>query len=354
LPDARAFTFAVPGDPSAPTGGYAYDRRVARELADAGWRVRALRLPDAFPHPDAQALERAYAMVAATPPDEPVLVDGLALGAMPAIGDALGSRRPLVGLVHHPLALETGLAPDRARALRDSERTALASARRVVTTSRATAAVLASEYGVDPTRIVVAVPGTDPASPARPGPDAGAAPHLLSVGTLVPRKGHDVLLAALSTLADLRWRVTIVGDDGRDPATARALRELAARPPLEGRVAIAGAVDAAVLERLWTGADLFVLASRHEGFGMACAEAVARTLPVVATRAGAIPEAVPDDAGVLVPPDDPAALAAALRTLLERPSVRAALADGARRASPSLVRWPMTAATVASALEAVA
>lgn len=350
MPESRTVAFAVPGDPDAPTGGYAYDRRVARELRESGWTVRALRLPDAFPHPDPASLDRAYALVAGQPEGVPVLVDGLALGAMPAIGAALGPARPLVALVHHPLALETGLDEARARALRDSERTALGAARRVIATSRATAACLAADYGVPPGRIVVAPPGTDPAAAATGGGTDG--PRLLSVGTLVPRKGHDVLLAALGTLADLRWRLTIVGDDGRDAATARSLRALARRPGLAGRVEIVGAVDAEALERHWAAADVFVLASRHEGFGMACAEAVARGLPVVSTTAGAIAEAVPPGAGALVPPDDPAALAAALRTLLVDPGARARLADGARRASAGLVRWPDTAARVAAALEA--
>lgn len=339
---------AVPGDPDTPTGGYGYDRRVAAELVRAGWSVDRLRLPDAFPAPDAHALDAAYAALAAQPEGVPLLVDGLALGAMPYVGAAIGTARPLVALVHHPLALETGLAAPRAAVLRDTERRALAAARRVVATSRATAATLAADYGVPASRIVVAPPGTDPAPPSRGG--GGGTVVLLSVGTLVPRKGHDLLVDALAGLRDARWRLTIVGDDGRDPGTAGALRARIAEAGLADRIELAGAVDGTTLDALWAGADAFVLASRHEGYGMAYAEAIARGLPVLGTTAGAIPEAVPAGAGVLVPPDDVGALRAALRTLVDDRDARARLAAAARAAAGAQPRWADTAARVAGAL----
>ncbi|HWS76711.1 MAG TPA: glycosyltransferase, partial [Quisquiliibacterium sp.] len=173
----------------------------------------------------------------------------------------------------------------------------------------------------------------------------------LSVGTLVPRKGHDLLLAALSRLRALPWRLTVVGDETRDPATARLLRERVQGAGLAGRVDFAGAVDAPRLAALYAGADLFALASRHEGFGMAYAEALARGLPVVGTTAGGIPEAVPPGAGRLVPPEDVDALEAALRELLADRGARLRCADAALRAASGLVRWNDTARRVAEALE---
>ena len=89
---------AVPGDPDTPTGGYGYDRRVAAGLRAAGWHVDWLRLPDGFPSPDARALGDAYAALAARPDGVPLLVDGLALGAMPEVGAAVGERRALVAI----------------------------------------------------------------------------------------------------------------------------------------------------------------------------------------------------------------------------------------------------------------
>ncbi len=341
--------FAIPGDLDAATGGYAYDRRMLTELGAVGCAVRHLRLGDGFPDPDPATLERAYALLAAQPAGVPLLVDGLALGVMPQIGRVLGPRRPLVALVHHPLALEGGVPTARAAALRASERAALAAATSVVVTSRTTGDTLVRDYGVPADRIVVAVPGTDPAACSRGSGGEGPL-RLLSVGTLVPRKGHDLLLAALSALAGLPWRLTIAGDAHRSPPTAEALRRAVRDAGLSGRVELAGAVDAARLESLYDEADLFVLASRHEGFGMAFAEAVARGLPVVGTTAGAVREAVPDGAGLLVPPEDLPALTAALRGLIADPAARGALAAGARRAGASQVRWAASAARLAGAL----
>jgi len=347
LPEPRA-VFAVPGELNTPTGGYGYARRMLAELREAGWDVRHLPLGAGFPDPDAPTLSNAYRLLSAQPEGVPLLVDGLALGVMPEVGRALGERRPLVALVHHPLALESGIGAARADALRVSERAALAAARRVVATSKTTARTLARDYAVPADRIAVAPPGTDPAAAAT-GSGAGTT-QLLSVGTLVPRKGHDLLLAALAPLRELPWRLTIVGDATRDPATARALREAAHDAGLADRVTFAGAVDAASLSLHYARADLFVLASRHEGFGMAFAEAVARGLAVLGTAAGAIPEAVPAGAGLLVPPADVPALTGALRLLLSDNDARRRLADAARAAADTLPRWRESAAVLAGVL----
>lgn len=375
MPERRA-VFAVPGDPATLTGGYGYARRVLAGLRARGRDTVALRLPDGFPDPSPRALDEAYAALAAQPEGVPLLVDGLALGAMPEVARAIGPRRPLVALVHHPLALETGVDPRRADALRASERAALAAARRVIATSRTTAATLAADYGVPAERIAVAPPGTDPvagtmgpvpaggesarARDARSPSGAPRAPgpiRLLSVGTPVPRKGHDVLLDALHGLGDAAgadWTLSIVGDPTRDPAYARRLAERAAAPGLAGRVVIEGALDAAGLDALWARADLFVLASRHEGWGMAYAEALARGLPVIGTTAGAIPEVVPAAAGWLVAPGDAAALRQALREAIGDATARAMRATAARAAGAALPRWDDAAATIDAVLDAAA
>jgi glycosyltransferase involved in cell wall biosynthesis len=96
-----------------------------------------------------------------------------------------------------------------------------------------------------------------------------------------------------------------------------------------------------------------VLPSRYEGFGMAYAEAIAHGLPAIGTTAGAIPEIVPESAGVLVPPDDGPALAAALRHLIESRTARAQLAEGARIAAKSLPTWSESAKLFSDAIERV-
>jgi glycosyltransferase involved in cell wall biosynthesis len=176
---------------------------------------------------------------------------------------------------------------------------------------------------------------------------------LISVGALVPRKGFDILIASLATLVDLPWRLTIAGDAGRDRDTAARLAADIERRKLGDRIALLGAVPSERLSELYTSADAFVLASRFEGYGMAYAEAIAHGLPVVGTAAGAIPETVPVGAGVLVAPDDAAALAIALRRIIESPDERRRMAAAARTAARDLPSWQDSARRFSRALEAV-
>ena len=164
--EAPELDFVIPGDPSAFTGGYEYDRQVVDGLRALGWNVVVHGLDASFPVPTPSALAHARAMLARIPDGARVLVDGLAFGAMPEIAAAEARRLRLIALVHHPLALETGLENGYAEALRASEADALAAARIVVTTSAATARALA-DYGVAAERTVVVEPGTDPAPLAR-------------------------------------------------------------------------------------------------------------------------------------------------------------------------------------------
>jgi glycosyltransferase involved in cell wall biosynthesis len=343
------FVFAVPGDLDTPTGGYAYDKRLIAELRALGWRPQYLNLGDGFPYPTALTLAAAAARLADVPKGRPIVIDGLALGVMPEAAAKLSQSHPLIAMVHHPLALESGTPPDKAAVLHKSERAALSHVRAVVANSPATARALAADYGVPPERITVAPPGTDrgPLTERRPS----ATVSLLTVGAVVPRKGYDVLTQALSGLLDLPWRLTIVGDCSRDLATVARLEADIEQHRLTPRVTIEDAVPDARLAELYRSSDLFVLPSRYEGFGMAYAEAIAHGLPVIGTTAGAIPETVPAQAGVLLPPGDADALAAALRRLIENPAERARLAAGARGAAVRLPTWKGSAELFSQAIE---
>ena len=323
--------FAVPGDLGTPTGGYTYDRRIVAELPALGWRPEVVNLGDGFPCPTAETRARACARLSALAHGRPLVIDGLAFGALPDAAHGLRPRHPLVALVHHPLALESGLSAAESAALRASERVALACARHVVATSARVARLLVDDYGVTPEGMSVVQPGTDRV-PARPR-NENSVVKLLAVGSLIPRKGYDVLVAALARLTHLPWRLTVVGDCGRSPQTARQVRADIARLGLADQVTLLGTVGADELAPLYASADLFVLPSRFEGYGMAYAEAIAHGVPVVGTTAGAIPETVPADAGVLVAPDDVEAFAAALQRLIANAGERERLAAGARAAS---------------------
>jgi glycosyltransferase involved in cell wall biosynthesis len=345
----KRFVFAVPGDLATPTGGYGYDRRMIAELGDLGWQIDLLNLGEGFPCPDDATRTGAQALLLAVPAGRIIVVDGLALGVLPETAARLAGRNSLLALVHHPLALEWGLSAPQADALRASERAALAFVQGVVVTSAATARLVASDYGVSMERIAVARPGSDPAPPAQGSKDVVL--RLLSVGAIVPRKGFDVLVAALATLTDLSWRLTIAGDRSRDRIAAAQLDADIARHGLGDRIAAPGAVSPQRLAALYAEADIFVLASYFEGYGMAYAEAIAHGLPVIGTDAGAIPETMPPDAGLLVAPGDIAALAEVLRRVIGDAGLRRRLANAARVAAPRLPGWRDSAAIFARALE---
>ena len=348
----KRFAFAVPGDLATPTGGYAYDRRMIAELGELGWRIDLLDLGEGFPWPGQATRETARTRLLAIPAGRTIVVDGLALGVLPEAAAQLSDHHPLLALVHHPLALEAGLSIEQADALRASERAALAAVQGVVVTSAATARLVAADYGVPAERITVARPGSDPA-PLAQGSQDGIV-RLLSVGAVVPRKGFAVLIAALATLPDLNWQLTIAGDRTRDRDAAAQLDADIARHALENRVTVLGAVSPPRLAALYAEADMFVLASHFEGYGMAYAEAVAHGLPVIGTNAGAIPETVPADAGLLVAPGDIPALAHALRRVIGDAALRRQLASAARAAAPQFPTWRQSAEIFARALERLA
>lgn len=347
MPD---LTFAVPGGLNLPTGGATYDRKVAEALRTMGWRMDVLDWPGSFPFPNAVDRQTAANDLTALPDGALTMIDGLALGTLPELAKAQSGRLHLIALVHHPLALETGLSAETAARLAAEEREALRWARAVIVTSEATGATLQADYGVPADKITVAVPGIEP----RPVPERLRAPgptRILSLGQVSPRKAYHVLVEAMAGLADLDFSVTIAGNVSRDPQTARALTEQIARTGLADRIALAGAVDEEVLARLYAEADLFAFPSLYEGYGMALADAMAWGLPIVATTGGAIPEVVPLEAGLLVPPGDAAAFASALRTVLSDNTLRERLAAGAHAAAKRLGGWDATAASIATAVE---
>lgn len=342
-----AATLAVPGALAMPTGGYGYARGLLAEAGGAGLELAHLALPGGFPRPTARALAEAERRLMAAPAGRPIVIDGLALGVLPA-AMLRGLPGPAVALCHHPLALETGLGAAEAARLRESERAALGASAAVITSSNATARILIAEFGVPEDRVSVAIPGTDPA--ARAAGSGGPGVALLAVGSLTPRKGHDVLIAALEGLAHLDWRLTVAGPADPDPAHARVLAAQIQAVGLAERVTLAGALDKIALDRAYRQADLFVLVSRYEGFGMAYREAMAHGLPVLGCRGGAVAEATAG-AAALVPPDDVAALRAALARLIGDGAARARLGAACWQAAQGFARWSDTAAAVAAAIQ---
>jgi glycosyltransferase involved in cell wall biosynthesis len=337
--------FAIPGDITTPTGGYAYDREILRRIGDHGVVLRHLELPGSFPFPTADDLEATARLLGGR--DGTLLIDGLAFGALPA-GILSRIKARIVALVHHPLALETGLSGDEAERLRILERGALKTASAVVVTSAATAAILVSDYGVPREAIAVAVPGT---APARRAAGSGSGHALVAVGSVIPRKGYEVLVEALARLGGRPWSLTIVGALDRAPGHVQSLRARIDAAGLSDRVRFTGAVPGHALSSFYDKADIFVLASHFEGYGMVLTEALAHGLAIVSTTGGAAAETLPDAAALKVPAGDPVALAQALASLLDDRERRRALADVALSYAKNLPDWSQTAATVAAQLK---
>jgi glycosyltransferase involved in cell wall biosynthesis len=341
-------------DPARPSGGNAYDRRVCRGLAALGWEVHEHGVPGDWPRPGAvghAALARALRGI---PDGAVVLLDGLIASAAPEELVPQARRLRQVVLVHMPLGHRPP-GPE-VTAARAREREVLSGAVAVVTTSAWTRRRLVELYELPADRIHVAEPGVDAAGLA-PGTAAGDA--LLCVAAVTPDKGHDVLLDALETASDLSWRLACVGSLDREPDYADVLRRRARHNGLDGRVRFAGARTGPELDRAYAEADLFVLASHAETYGMVVTEALARGLPVVAAEVGGVTEALghADDGtrpGMLVPPGDPDALGAALRAWLGDAELRGRLRRAARERRAALRGWPATASVLADVLEAAA
>jgi glycosyltransferase involved in cell wall biosynthesis len=370
---SSALYVVIPGDLETRTGGYGYDRRIIGGLRGRGWVVEVVRLDEGFPTPSPSARAHAADAFAGIPDGSLVLADGLALGALPDEAERARDRLRIIALVHHPLADETGIDPALATALEISERRALAAAHAVVVTSRATGARVA-DYGVAADRIFVVEPGTDAAPIAR-GSAAGSSDvgrvlwgptydvALLCVATLTPRKGYEILIDALAAIPYRRWRLTCAGSLDRDPTTVARVRARLRDSGLEDRVRLAGDLDAEALAAEYDRADLFVLPTLYEGYGMAVAEALARGLPVVSTATGSIENLVlgtssvghePAPAGIVVTPGDLPAFTAALSRAIGDPVLRASLAANARCVRDRLATWEAAAAAIERALGRVA
>ena len=342
--------FVVPDgidDAARPSGGNTYDRRLRDELGGQGWTVCERPVAGFWDRPGAPAFAALEATLGQIPEGAVVLLDGLIASTAPQVLVPQAGRLRLVVLVHMPL----GERPSAAVA-REAERAALAAAEATVTTSAWARRRLFDLYGLPADRVHLAEPGADPAEPAG---GAGSGEALLCVGAVTFAKGHDVLAAALGSLAALPWHCTCVGSHDRAPAFAESLRRHVAATGLGERVSFPGPRTGADLDRSYAAAELLLVASRAETYGMVVTEALARGLPVIATEVGGLPEALGEGAGgirpgVLVVPEDPVALAAALRAWLGDTELRERLRRAARERRESLPRWSATAAVVAGVL----
>lgn len=341
--------FAVPGTLATQTGGTFYDRRLFESLAALGHNMMAVFLPESFPVPSEENLDETFSLLRRIPDDYTVIVDGLAYGALP--DDRVAElKHKIIALVHHPLAEETGIDAALAAKLRDQETKNLKLASHIIVPSQHTSDILQAKYGVPLGSITVLQPGIDRTLTVIG--KTSSPPLLLSVGLLHPRKGHDVLLRALATLTDLRWRTVIAGTPW-DARYVEELRDLISRLHLGERVELAGLVTNEKRNNLYRQATVFALATRYEGYGIVFNEAMLHGLPIVSCSTGAVPDTVPNNVGILVEPDDHTAFAAALRSILKDDVLRLEMAARSRAVGKALPSWLDVARLAEKTLKAV-
>ncbi|SMO63207.1 glycosyltransferase family 4 protein [Halorubrum cibi] len=324
--DAPRVGIVVYGDLDSRSGGFLYDRRLADHLADRGWTVEVVSLP-----------ERSYRRSLLTNL-APGLVDRLERFDV-VLEDAycgpslfLANRRvetPVVALVHYLRSAVVGESVGD-RAVRAIERDYLRTADAYVFNSRPTREAVADLCGLEVVEWTEGTAGTSlPGVVAPPAGDRlGTAPALsgdrltrdpfrvIAVGNVTPRKGIATLIRGLSRLDDgIDWRLRVVGDTDVAPDHVASLRALADRHGVADRVAFAGRVDDDALREELRSAHVLAVPSRYEPFGIVYLEGMAFGLPAIASANGGASDFVGDHNGALVPPGDAGAVANAIEPL---------------------------------------
>ncbi|HEY0604355.1 MAG TPA: glycosyltransferase family 4 protein [Herpetosiphonaceae bacterium] len=341
--------FITVGDARRHTGGYLYHARVFAGLRAQGFAIDEISASAA---PLADQLAAAPAFGATFEPQryDVVVIDALARGVCGPWIEGWRALRPVVAMVHQ---LPSVAEAEPAQIEREQTLEApLLMADCLIAVSEHGRKILLAR-GVAAERIAVISPGFDrlPSQPAQESrcraPDERL--RVLCVAQWIARKGLTTLLAAWEQLETTNAVLELIGEIAADPEYAAEVRAHVARIPAE-RVIVRGAVTDDALQQAYCSADLFVLPSRFEGYGMVYAEALAHGLPIIACDVGPVPALITRQAGIFVSPDDPAALAQALARVLHDPLLRAQLAAGATSRAAALPSWDDTTRRFAQVL----
>lgn len=324
--------FLVPGNVRHGSGGNKYNAKLAEHLTALGASVETVTVDGDWPVGSPADRQRfAQALDGGTT----VIADGLvASGAPEEIAGAVKAGTKVWILSHMALA-EHG----------DLESKALAAAIGIICPSVHSAAELQAKHGsLD---IAVATPGAEPADLS-----AGSQPkHIVAVAALLPNKDQAHLVEALSQIKDLPWTAALIGSEEADPAYAAEVRAAVEHHALQNRIRVTGELTGTSLEEQWHQADLSVLLSHSESFGMVVTESLAHGVPVLVRQGtGAVEALGGTGAGAAWDPRE--ALADTLRSWLTDVEIQGSWHENAILARDNLSGWDNTAAIVLKAVTA--
>jgi glycosyltransferase involved in cell wall biosynthesis len=340
---ALRVAFVTVGDTGRKTGGYLYNARLISGLRERGFEVEEISACGASPEEQQAAAPRLGSAFNVSGYDA-IVVDALARIAVYPHLDLWRSSRPVVALVHE-LPSVAGNEANRERVVEEP----LLRANRLVAVSDHGRNVLRNR-GVEPGRIHIVQPGFDGVPKGEISHLRGDLVRVLCVAQWVSRKGILTLVEAWTLHGRPGAVLELVGETDADlPYETRVRAAIEAAP--RNSIVVSGGVDDVALGKAYAWADVFVLPSRYEGYGIVYAEALASGLPIIACNVGPIPEVVGREAAILIRPDDKAALSAALDLLLEDAALRARMSDAAVRRASSLPRWEDTVAGFEAVLD---
>lgn len=339
------------------SGGFLYDRRMKKELELLGHSVSVLKLPwRRYGRALLDNLDRALLVRIAELEADILLQDELCHPSFFGLNRRLGETldRPRYGIVHH-LRVAEDHSPPLVALYRWVERRYLASLDGFIFNSEATRQSVEDLLGARVSG-VVAYPGRDHLTPNGENQKGPAAQpeslRILFVGSLIHRKGLDLLLDALTQMPTENWQLDIAGRADLEPNYAAAIRRRLAAEPFQSNASYHGAVRTADLEYLYRQADVLAVPSRHEGFGLVYLEAMGYGLPVLASTAGGAHELVEGGKhGALIEPGDVPAVRQVLQEYLDQPGRLQAHSTAARRRFQQHPQWRESARSVIRYLE---
>jgi glycosyltransferase involved in cell wall biosynthesis len=325
--------FLITGDIQSLTGGYLYNMHMINGLRGKGHLVNVFGTD--WQWKDSDSLEYICRHhLKKLPHGSCVIVDSLILASLHHIVQEFGDRLKFLGLIHLPASYNV-LSGVHGK-LADEELTAINDMRQVIVTGQFTFDLLCN-VGLNPARICLVEPGTDhfPRKKRyKPVPS-----ELLCIANYSALKAQDVLIRALCRLTAWNWSLHLYGDTNRDKKYTEALRSLIRQLKMEHRIIVHGIVERHEISTVFLNADLFLMPSLFESYGMAITESLAHGIPVVTTSAGNIPYTLPAGMGLLTEPGNEEQLADTIRSIFYDPVKYDALCKAASQYFKQVRSW---------------